>query len=136
MHLTDLYTTLSATNAKISNNGLLFSLLTILGGFVSYEVCNAPFSSGKSGLVVYSRVICNSYLANFSQSKSYQVMPSEWQHKIEVVIEAVSEEDVLDGGAGALVGLHEGYLASWQAVAVASEGAIVDSWVPGTNAVN
>ena len=57
-------------------------------------------------------------------------MASEWQHEIEVVVEAVSEENVLDGGAGTLVGLHEGHLGRGQTIAVAGEGAVVDSLVP------
>ena len=46
------------------------------------------------------------------------------------MVKAISEENVLDGGAGALVGLHEGHLTRRHAVAVAAEGAVVDPMMP------
>ncbi len=48
-------------------------------------------------------------------------MAGEWQNKVELVLETVSHEDVLDGGARALVRLHEGHLVGRQAVAVSGE---------------
>ncbi len=57
-------------------------------------------------------------------------MAGEWQNKVELVLEAVSHEDVLDGGARALVRLHEGHLVGRQAVAVSGERTTVAS--PGS----
>ena len=57
----------------------------------------------------------------------YQIMAGEWQNKVELVLEAVSHEDVLDGGARALVRLHEGHLVGRQAVTVSSERTAVAS---------
>ena len=54
-------------------------------------------------------------------------MTGEWKNKIELVLEAVSHEDVLDGGARALVRLQERDLVGRKAVAVPGERTVVAS---------
>ena len=43
------------------------------------------------------------------------------------MIEAVSEQNILDGRAGAFVSLHEGHLVGRKTISVAGEGSVVSS---------
>ncbi len=63
-------------------------------------------------------------------------MSRERQNEIEVMIEAVSHEDILNGSTCTFVRLHEGHFVCRHAVAIPFKRALLYSVWPGTNKQN